>query len=265
MMNMIIESPSNPRIKELVKLRESPRRRKERGLFFVEGAEDLEVLLKAGRKVEEVYGSSVSLTNSHYKELLNQCADREIPVIETSVGALEKASYRSAGNDLIGLVKTWNLALEAGASWGNGPLVVLDEVEKPGNLGAILRSVEAFGAAGLILSDPHVDFFNPNVVRASRGLLGRVPVARGTKEEVLRWLENSNRVIWATSSKSTQELGKEVFPESLACVFGSEQEGLGEFWQKAVKKWIKIPMRGTASSLNLNVSVGCLLYESNRS
>jgi tRNA G18 (ribose-2'-O)-methylase SpoU len=74
-MNMIIESPSNPRIKELVKLRESPRRRKERGLFFVEGAEDLEGLLKAGRKVEEVYGSSVSLTNSHYKE--SMCGQKD--------------------------------------------------------------------------------------------------------------------------------------------------------------------------------------------
>jgi tRNA G18 (ribose-2'-O)-methylase SpoU len=71
-------------------------------------------------------------------------------------------------------------------------------------------------------------------------------------------------MIWATSSKSSQELGKEVLPDALAFVFGSEQEGLGEFWQKAVKKWIKIPMKGTASSLNLNVSVGCLLYESNR-
>ena len=263
-MNVIIESPSNSRIKELVKIRELPRRRKERGLFFVEGAEDLLVLLKAGRKVEEVYGSSVSMTNPQCQELLNQCADKEIPVVETSMVAQEKASYRSVGNDLIGLVKTWNLDLDKGSAWGKGPLVVLDEVEKPGNLGAILRSVEAFGAAGLILSEPHVDFFNPNVVRASRGLLGRVPVARGTKEEVLQWLENSNRMIWATSSKSSQELGKEVLPDALAFVFGSEQEGLGEFWQKAVKKWIKIPMKGTASSLNLNVSVGCLLYESNR-
>ena len=143
--------------------------------------------------------------------------------------------------------------------------MVLDEVEKPGNLGAILRSVEAFGGTGVILSEPAVDFFNPNVVRSSRGLIGSLPVAKGTKDEVLAWLKNSNRSIWATSSHTTHHLGATSMSASAAFIFGSEKYGLGEFWKDQDLQWIKIPMKGSASSLNLNVSVACLLYEWNRS
>ena len=146
----------------------------------------------------------------------------------------------------------------------SGPVVVLDEVEKPGNVGAILRSVEAFGGAGLILSDSAVDFFNPNVVRSSRGLMGRIPVAMGRKGEVLEWLQNSGRKIIATSSQAQKTVDQAIFSSPAALVFGSEKLGLGKYWHEQEIEWIRIPMKGTASSLNLNVSVSCLLYESNR-
>ena len=264
-MNLSIDSPANPRIKELVKLRDSPRRRKERGVFFVEGAEDLLALVGAGRKVEEIYYCPSSSNEAVTLEYLKEFAKDGVPIVNTSLKAQEKASYRSAGHDLIGVVKSWSLELHPNMIQGKGPLMVLDEIEKPGNLGAILRSVEAFGGAGVILSDPAVDFFNPNVVRSSRGLMGRVPVAIGSKDEVLAWLEKSHHEIWATSSRAKHELGIGRLPDSVAFVFGSEKIGLGEFWQNSVKKWIKIPMCGTASSLNLSVSVGCLLYECTRS
>ena len=116
-------------------------------------------------------------------------------------------------------------------------------------------SVEAFGSAGVILSDPSVDFFNPNVVRSSRGLIGRVPVAKGSKEEVCEWLKQSGRKVFATSSHATRKVGKEPIESSIAFIFGSEKTGLGEYWRGQNIDWIKIPMKGSASSLNLNVSV----------
>ena len=263
-MKVSIESSANPRIKELVRLRESPRRRKERGVFFVEGGEDLLTLAEAGQKVEEVYYCTGSKENSAQSKYLRELQSMGIERTEISIPAYTKASYRSASYGMIGLVRTWELGLNEFSIKDDGPLVVLDEVEKPGNLGAILRSVEAFGATGVILSDPEVDFYNPNVVRSSRGLMGRVPVAMGSKEKVYQWLQNSGRKVIATSSQARKNLGKEKIPPFTAFVFGSEKCGLGEFWKKPELEWMMIPMQGTSSSLNFNVSVACLLYEYNR-
>lgn len=263
-MNVSIESPANPKIKELVKLRESPRRRKQRGVFFVEGEEDLLALARAGREIEEIYFCRNTQSGREQNGALEEFRALGVEIIETAEVAFSKASYRSANHGVIGVVHAWELTLKKDMIKGRGPLVVLDEVEKPGNLGAILRSVEAFGGAGIILADPSVDVFNPNVVRSSRGLMGRVPLAVGSKEEVCKWLQSSGRVIFATSSRASQYLGEVELPSSSAFIFGSEKSGLGKFWQDQAIEWIKIPMKGSASSLNLNVSVACLLYESNR-
>ena len=264
MMNSSIESPANPRIKELVKLRDSPRHRKRRNRFFVEGFSDLNVLVEAGKKVKEVYHTPSTPKHTEVMELLNKLSKIGVQVIETSSQAQKKASYRSVDNDLLAVMECWENNLFPEALDKPGPVIVLDELEKPGNLGAILRSVEAFGGAGVILSDPVLDFFNPNVVRSSRGLMGSLPVYSGSKPEVYDWLKNSHRKIVATSSRATELLGMEKLPNSLALVFGSEKVGLGEFWKNSVENWIKIPMQGTASSFNLNVSVSCFLYEYNR-
>ncbi|MEK9772804.1 MAG: TrmH family RNA methyltransferase [Opitutae bacterium] len=263
-MNLRIESPANPRIKELVKLRESPRRRKERGVFFVEGGDDLLTLAAAGHIVEEIYVCEESGEDTPEKELRKELEKLGMETIATSSIAHAKASYRSAKHGIIGVVRSWELDLKEYAIINQGPVVVLDEVEKPGNVGAILRSVEAFGGAGVILSDPTVDFFNPNVVRSSRGLMGRIPVAVGSKEEVLDWLQKSGRKIIATSSRAEKQIDQATFSSPTALVFGSEKVGLGEYWHEQEIEWIKIPMKGKASSLNLNVSVSCMLYESNR-
>jgi len=263
-MNLFIDSPANSRIKELVKLRESPRRRKDRGMFFVEGKSELQFLVKAGRVISEIYYSLPDIDETREDEETLEFKNAGIQIIKVSPAAFAKASYRSSEHGWIGMVSIWDIELEKIHFPDAGPIVVLDEVEKPGNLGAILRSVEAFGGTGVILSEPAVDFFNPNVVRSSRGLIGSLPVAKGTKDEVLTWLKSSNRSIWATSSHTDLHLGDSTMPTSTALIFGSEKHGLGEFWKNQDLQWIKIPMQGTASSLNLNVSVACLLYELNR-
>lgn len=265
-MNFSIDSAANPRIKELVKLRESPKRRKVNGLFFVEGKSELKSLANSGREIKEIYYSFRTVEEDEQNKVLVEFQNLGIQTVEISPAAFGKASYRSAEYGWIGLVNTWDIGLDTINLSSSGAVVVLDEVEKPGNLGAILRSVEAFGGVGVILSDPALDFFNPNVVRSSRGLMGSIPVARGTKQEVIQWLETSKRPIWATSSHTTNFLGKQKMPDSPAFIFGSEKKGLGQFWQSQDLDldWVKIPMRGTASSFNLNVSVACLLYEYNR-
>ena len=185
-------------------------------------------------------------------------------IIETSSDAQKKASYRTVGNDFIGVVKAWDLSIRTNLLQGDGPVIILDELEKPGNLGAILRSVEAFGGAGVVLSDPALDFFNANVVRSSRGLLGSV----GGRRNQARGFELAEIIqaeIFATSSNADLDLGKVQLTQPIAFIFKFRKIGLGEFWKNAVTKWIRIPMKGSASSLNLNVSVGCVLYECIRS
>ena len=264
MTNATIESPTNSRIKELVKLRESPRRRRERGCFFVEGANDLLALAHAGRQIIEFYFCPSMVERFGESSALEELREMGIPSCETSETVHAKASYKSGGHGIIGVLKTWELGLDVFSVGNDGPLVVLDEVEKPGNLGAILRTVEAFGGAGVILSDPAVDFFNPNVVRSSRGLFGGMPVALGTKADVREWLKNSDRHIVGTSSRAQEIMGNKKFPAGTAFLFGSEKVGLGEFWQDPPDQWVKIGIQGQASSLNLNASVACFLYEYNR-
>lgn len=264
-MNPVIMSPGNPRIKELVKLRESPRRRRETKSFLVEGAEELLALAKAGRKLREVYFCPSMVERKGENEALEELRNLGVSMQETADAVQAKAAYRSGGSGLIGVAETWSLSLNEFSPDPSGPLVILDEVEKPGNLGAIIRSIEAFGAAGLILCDHAVDFFNPNVVRSSRGLMAKGQVGAGSKEETWEWIKGAGREVVATSAKATEDLRAQSLPAAAALLFGSEREGLGSFWRERVGKWARIPMRGTASSLNLNVSVSCMLYEYFRS
>ena len=264
MTNATIESPTNSRIKELVKLRESPRRRRERGCFFVEGANDLLALVRAGRQLIEFYFCPSMVEQFGESSALEELREMGIPFCETSEIAHAKASYKSGTHGIIGVLRTWELGFDVFSVPNDAPLVILDEVEKPGNLGAILRTIEAFGAAGVILSDPAVDFFNPNVVRSSRGLFGGIPVALGSKTDVRDWLKKSARHIVGTSSRAQEIMGNKKFPTNAAFLFGSEKVGLGEFWQDQPDQWVKIGIQGQASSLNLNASVACFLYEYNR-
>ena len=264
MNNATIESPTNSRIKELVKLRESPRRRRERGCFFVEGANDLLALVRAGRQLIEFYFCPSMVEQFGESSALEELREMGIPCCETSEIAHAKASYKSSTHGIIGVLRTWELGFDAFSVRNDAPIVVLDEVEKPGNLGAILRTIEAFGAAGVILSDPAVDFFNPNVVRSSRGLFGGMPVALGAKADVRDWLKKSARHIVGTSSRAQEIMGNKKFPAGSVFLFGSEKVGLGEFWQDQPDQWVKIGIQGQASSLNLNASVACFLYEYNR-
>jgi TrmH family RNA methyltransferase len=142
--------------------------------------------------------------------------------------------------------------------------VVLDETEKPGNLGAVIRSVEAMGIKTLLLSDLQVDFFNPNVIRSSRGLLAGVNVWQGSKKEIFTLLSTQKYSLIGTSGKARQSYWDHKFKSKTALIFGSEKDGLGEFWLNKVDDLIKIPMNGNADSLNLNVSVACILAEYQR-
>jgi|TARA_X000000950_G_scaffold289516_1_gene414634 TrmH family RNA methyltransferase len=259
-----IVSPANPRIKELVKLRESPRKRRERGAFVVEGLDDLHTLTKSGKQVEEIFYCEELIPTTYSTELLGEWEKGGMKVQSVAEDAFRKASYRKSSDGILAVVRKWSLDIKDHQGLNPELVVVLDEVEKPGNLGAIFRTAEALGVDAILLSEACVDFFNPNVVRSSRGLMGQVPVFGGTKEEVFDWLRDSQLTIFGTSSKKDDSIYEVNFDRGSAFVLGSEKEGLGSFWESRISKWCTIPMLGKASSLNLNACLACLLSEYNR-
>jgi len=262
--NEIISSTTNPKVKELVRLRQSPRRRRDLGLFVTDGISEAEALLRAGRKVREIYFCESFEGSTEGSEFLESAKEGGCLVIKLGAEAFAKASYKNNSDGVLALAESWALDLSS-APRAPRLTLVLDEIEKPGNLGAILRTAEAFGVSNIFLSEPILDFFNPNVVRSSRGLMASLQVNAGSKVEVHSWLEEEGLRLVGTSAKTSKPYWDLQLSEGIAFVMGSEKEGLGEFWKGRIREWACIPMVGHASSLNLNASTACLLAEFNRS
>ena len=258
-----IESTSNPRIKHLVRLRKSSRYRRERALFIVEGKREIEAFNAAGRNFEEIYFSP-SFSNEISSSSILSTLLESVPSFELSEDAINKVSYRQHGSKVIGVAKTWDLKLRSPLDMNWELVLVLDEVEKPGNLGAILRTAEAMGVDAVLLSDSCVDFFNPNVIRSSMGLFATMPVFMAEKREVYEFLRQVNFEIIGTSSKAQMSIYEKEFQPKIVLVMGSESTGLGEFWEKHCDSMVTIPMTGRASSLNLNCATTGVLMEINR-
>ena len=258
-----IESTTNPKVKHLVRLRKSSRYRNEMGLFIVEGKREVEAVLESGRIFEEIYFSN-EFVEGELLEQLFPGLNKDTETFELSADAMSKVSYREQVKSVIGIVKMWNLDLPKIESLGFELILILDETEKPGNLGAILRTADAMGVDAVLLSDSHVDFFNPNMVRSSMGLFACMPVYSASKEKIIDWLKKVNPKIVGTSSKAKLSVHQFNFDKPSAIVMGSERDGLGKSWEKIVQDMVSIPLHGKASSLNLNSATACVLMEFNR-
>ena len=258
-----IESTSNPKIKHLVRLRKSSHYRKEVGLFLLEGKREIDGLLAGEHSLEELY----FLENSHdeeFESFISGITNADIACFEVAEAPMKKISYRGEASKVIGVAKTWDLNLRTLRNQNYDAVLILDEIEKPGNLGAILRTAEAMGVDEVLLSDTSVDFFNPNVIRSSMGLFATQPVFCGTKKEVLEWVRKAKLMVVGTSSHARQTIYEYDFHPRIALLMGSESKGLGQFWETNVDAMVSIPMRGYGSSLNLNCATAGILMEINR-
>ena len=258
-----ILSLQNPRVKELVKLRDSARRRRQLSRFPVEGLRELQAGLEADLLFLESYFCPEFFRRAGETDLLARLEGAGADLVELGPDAFRKAAYRQSPDGLLAVAATRSLDLdEIDLSAAEPPLVlVLDEVEKPGNLGAVLRTASAFGADGLLLSDPALDFFNPNVTRSSRGLSLGFPVGLGSKEQVHAFLRENGLRLFGTSAKRGIPLREADLAQPAALLLGSEREGLGSFWQERLDQALTIPMPGSADSLNLAAAAACLTYE----
>lgn len=254
-MREIITSVQNPKIKELLALQEKSRLRRKEGLFVLEGRRELERCVAAGMKVRTVFVCPEILSDS---TIAQEC------VFEVSAAVYARIAYREGTEGVMAIVETPELGLER-LNLPEKPLVVvLEAVEKPGNLGAVLRSADAAGADAVIVCDELADVFNPNVIRASTGAVFSVPVAVASSEEAIDFLKKNNIRILTAQLQDSVLYYDSPMTGGTAIVMGTEDKGLSDIWREAADEHIRIPMLGVADSLNVSVSAAILLFEAVR-
>ena len=248
---MIIESLQNEKIKNLNRIITDNRFRKKSGVFVVEGKQENERALQFGFENIEFYICENIFGINH--------PEGKIHFVSSQV--YEKLAYRGSSEGIIGIYKTKEFNLNEFSPEENASVIVVESVEKPGNLGAILRSCEAFGIDALIVTDTKVDFYNPNVLRSSVGCFFFFYVFSASNEETLAFLQKNNFKIYTTfMDESAEDLYKKNFTEKSALFFGTEHSGLSDFWLNKGEN-ILIPMAGTIDSLNLSNAVAIACYE----
>ena len=269
-----ITSIQNPKIKHLLALQQKSSLRREEGLFVVEGQRELMHCINAGYEVDSIFSLTSNLSPLAPALLARKA--RTSNLYEVSPKVYEKIAYRGSTEGIIGIVKakehslsTFNFPLGAAAlhskEHSTFPLIiVLESVEKPGNLGAILRSADAAGVDGVIVCDPLTDLYNPNLIRSSIGAIFTVPVATCSSEECIAFLKDNGIQILTAQLQDSNLYYDQDMTKGTAIVMGTEATGLTDQWREAADAHIRIPMLGALDSLNVSVSAAILMYEAVR-
>jgi TrmH family RNA methyltransferase len=258
-----ITSLQNPRIKQLVKLRDR-RPRDEAGVFLVEGYREIRRALEKKVALREVYFAPDWYLGENEPALLAQAAAAGAELYELSKDAFAKVAYRERPDGLLAVAPQWQRRLDELALPAEPFLLVVEAIEKPGNLGTILRSADAAGCDAVIVCDPVTDIFNPNVVRASTGVLFSVPLVVAESAAVAAWLAERRIRAIATTPAAEKIYSAADLRGPLAVIMGSEQYGLSEFWLKRADLLVRIPMAGQADSLNVAMATIITLFEAVR-
>ena len=253
---MNISSLQNPRVKSIVKLRDDKRQRKQEGLMLVEGFDEIQLALSAGHQPRTLFCAP---------ELISRRIDEgDIETITVSRAVFQKISYRENPDGWLAVFPIPSVSLE-NLTPSEKPLVIVAEaVEKPGNLGAILRTADAAHVDAVLVCDPRVDVWNPNVVRASRGAVFSVPTVECDNAAALEWLKERKIRIMAATPSAEKVYYEVDLREPYAVAVGTEDKGLTDYWMSNADEKVKIPMLGKANSLNVSVSTALVVYEAVR-
>ena len=258
----MITSLTNIRIKNVVALRDS-KRRKATGLTIVEGERETARAFEAGVTVKELYICRKLLGAKKVDDTAAPNS-RNVPVYETTKAVFSKMAYGDRAEGVLAVCEPPLISLKDLPKKTDPLFVIVEGVEKPGNLGAILRTCDGAGVDGVIICDGKTDIYNPNVIRSSLGTIFSVNVVVSSNEETLKYLRSNKVTICATFLRSNTVYTDKNFTNALAVVVGSEQNGLTHFWVQQADCKVKIPMKGHADSLNVSASTAILLYEAIR-
>lgn len=260
----MITSLQNKRVKAAIKLRDR-RGRERQGRIVIDGLREIGSALDCGVSVLEAFVCRSHDDDPLRERLCKRLGDRGTELLEVSAPVWEKLTYGNRRDGLLVVALPPSTALaEIESLPANALVVVLDGVEKPGNLGAVIRCVDAAGAHALILSDPRTDVFNPNAIRASVGTVFRIPLAAATASEVQQWLREQKVQVLAARVGAGVLYTKVELVQPTAIVLGSEADGLGDNWVADSIEPIQVPMHGLVDSLNVSITTAVILYEARR-
>ncbi len=258
-----ITSTTNPRVKALVRLRDR-RERDRTGTFLVEGYRELSRAVEAGVALRTVYTCPALHLGPNEPELLGAAEAAGAEILELAEAPFRKASYRDRPEGLLAVAEQFDVGLDGLDLAGDALVLVVESIEKPGNLGTMLRTADAAGATGVVVCDPTTDPFNPNVVRASIGTLFAVPLAVADTKEAIRVLREEGVRTVATTPDTSMPHWEADLRGPAALVIGSEQYGLSDAWLGGADEKVRIPMAGRADSLNAAMAAGIVLFEAVR-
>lgn len=258
----IITSAQNPKIKDLLALQEKSKERRKKGLFVVEGRRELLHCIEAGYEPYSIFFCPEIISSKDLDEIAETSGDCSF--FEIPQHLYDKVAYRGGTEGIIAELKCKEMSLDALKLKENPLVVVLEAVEKPGNLGAVLRSADASRADAVIVCDPLTDIYNPNLIRSSIGAIFTVPVATASSEDTIKWLKDNHIKIFTAQLQDSEWYYDTDMKGGTAIVMGTEATGLTDAWRKAADAHIKIPMLGKLDSLNVSVSAAILMFEAVR-
>jgi RNA methyltransferase, TrmH family len=256
----MITSFQNSRIKNVLKLRRQ-RARKKQGKTIIEGYRSLLRAVDNGYALEDLYVCSSMFLGDNEPALIQRAKDQGVQVFEVSEEPFQKMAYVERPDGLLAVAPQVRQPLSDHPPAATGFYLIVEAIERPGNLGSIMRSADAAGVAGLIICDPQTDIYNPEVIRASVGTIFTVPVLEAATEQAIRWCgEHNLRTLAATPHTDTLYTDSDM-TQPLALVVGSEKYGLSQTWIEQSDIPVRIPMFGQADSLNVATATTLLLYE----
>lgn len=258
----LITSVQNPRIKNFAHLQKA-KERKEQNVFVVEGLKEYKQAIRHKYQFASIFVCFDLISEAHFKAI-SAGINHDVEVYPVSKDVFDKIAYREGSGGIIALARPKSHGLSDLILKSNPLLLILEAVEKPGNLGAILRTADAAGVDAVIVCDPQTDIYNPNVVRSSIGCLFSVPMAVCHSDEAIAWLKSQNIAIYSTYLKAAVAYTDVDFKRASAIVMGTEADGITDLWVNASTQNIIIPMQGSADSMNVSTATAVVVFEACR-
>jgi TrmH family RNA methyltransferase len=258
-----ITSSHNPRVKRAARLREA-RQRQKQGRFLIDGARELLRAMEAGIELDEVFVCRPLCRNEETRAVLARLDGTAQRIIHISAPLMEKLAFGGRDEGLLAVAIPPRRALEDLSLPPDALVAVLAGVEKPGNVGAVLRSADAAGVSALIVADGGTDLYNPNTIRASLGTIFTLGVCTASSSEALGWLRGHGVQIYAARVDAQRLYTQVDLRAASAIVLGSEAQGLSEAWSGPEVTAVRLPMRGAADSLNVSAAAAVMFYEALR-
>ncbi|MEI7896721.1 MAG: RNA methyltransferase [bacterium] len=261
-MTRAISSLQNPLIKNVLLLGEKPRARKEQNRIVIEGLREIRLAVASGFTITDLFYSPGIIPSDEVTSLYSQQNQPEL--IEVTADVFNRMAYRKDSGGLIALAEPRRLGFGDLQLRTNPLLLVLETVEKPGNLGALLRTADAANLDAVIICDPQTDIYNPNAIRSSIGCIFTMPVVTSSSEDAITWMRTAGIKMFGTALTATRHYHETDFCRPAAIIMGSEANGLSSTWLSGADDLIKIPMMGKIDSMNVSASAAIVIFEAMR-